>query len=172
MHNSRWVCQWSTLTVWFTLSSDTETTLLPDPPWHPVYLEPASSAPYHTHTHTRVYAQFWEVQVKNVLVWRFRTVELLDQDHKNDGSSFKSRSITSYFCFIASVLIHWKTSTEWGSKRWSKFGFSWTEVIRTNVVKTIKDGHGRFILNRWFLVLPGVIYILCLREELWSLGDL
>lgn len=63
------------------------------------------------HTHTRVYAQFWEVQVKNVLVWRFRTVELLDQDHKNDGSSFKSRSITSYFCFIASVLIHWKTST-------------------------------------------------------------
>lgn len=46
------VCQRSTLSVWFTHSSVTETTLSPDPPWHPVYLEPTSSARYNTHTHT------------------------------------------------------------------------------------------------------------------------
>ena len=39
--------------------------------------------------------------------------------------------------------------TEWWSKRWSKFGFSWTEMIRTNVIEMIKDAHGRFIFS-WY----------------------
>lgn len=42
------------------------------------------------HTHTRVYAQFWEVQVKNVLVWRFRFWSigrpLQSEDRRDDQS--------------------------------------------------------------------------------------
>lgn len=124
----------------------------------------------HTHTHACTHSSEkskWRMcwcEDSGRLNFLTRIIKMMEAALKADPSHHISVS-SPRFWSIGRPL-------QWWSKRWSKFGFSWTEIIRTNVVKTIKDGHGRFILNRWFLVLPGVIYILCLREELWSLGDL